>query len=148
MLTRAPNSFTQAGPQTQLWYSNQGQPWSFDAVQAALLVGSESTTLIGASADIPYGDQVAGLAKVGSFLLLFKTLTTWILSGVDEDTYTPIPLFSDIGAHRACIVDEGAGACVLAVSGGKAATQYDGANLELISEKPLQHSCKRFHLIR
>ena len=133
VLTRAPNSFTKAGAQTQLWYSNEGQPWSFDSVNQVHLVGSDASTLEDGNVPVPYGDQVAGLAKVGSFLLIFKTLTTWILSGVDEQTYEAIPLFADIGCIAPASITKANGRCFWLSAQG--CFSYDGANLDYISDK-------------
>lgn len=138
VLTRVPNSFAKGGAQTQLWYSNQGQPWAFNAVQQVQLVGSEATTIRGGGANVPFGDQVAGLAKVGSYLLAFKTLSTWIVTGVDQATYQAVPLFADIGLVAPASLTKANGR-VFWLS-AQAAMTYDGAQLGDITTEKLYNA--------
>jgi hypothetical protein len=134
VLAQVPNSETGGGVQTQLWYTNEGQPWAFNAVDQVLLVGTENTTMRPiANFPIPFGDISAGLAKMGSYLMVFKTSSTWLITGVDEETYTPLPLFADIGLIAPSSLTKAAGRVFWLSAQG--AYSYDGANLEYISDK-------------
>jgi hypothetical protein len=88
------------GPQSQLWFSNLGRPWEFDAVNNVLLVEEEGPYTGAASPTGTYvgvyGDYPIALCSLSSVMLLHKTYTTEILYGDDPDTFIVRKLF-DVG---------------------------------------------------
>jgi hypothetical protein len=137
VLARVQNAGTNNLPQTQLWYSRPGLPWSFDGVFQVLLVGSENTTPVIDTSALPfylpsyYGDQPSGLAKVGSYLMVFKTLSTWLITGTDETNFTALPQFADIGLIAPASLTKASGMVFWLSAQG--AYSFDGANLVYLS---------------
>jgi len=133
VLARVQNTDTNNQPQTQLWYSNKGQPWSFDGVNQVQLVGDENTTPASdTSSALPYGDQPAQLAKLGSMLLIFKTTSTWVLQGSDADSYLAVPFLPDIGMIAP---QSGAhGTAMYFWLSAEGVYSFDGASLQYISD--------------
>lgn len=77
-------------PESQLWYSDLGTPWSFNQVAQqdggqVLLVGNSATP--SSPSIIGYGDVPVGGISMGGLALLFKSQSCWILFGNDQDTY-------------------------------------------------------------
>jgi hypothetical protein len=127
------NANTNNVPQTQLWYSNVGQGWNFDAVAQVLLVGNESTTPAGTSVNtvVPYGSQPTSLIKFGSFLIAFRSADSWFVTGQDENTFQVITLFDSLGciAPMGPVVYRG----ILAWPSDTGFWAFDGTNLTYIS---------------
>jgi hypothetical protein len=121
-------------PQTQVWYSNEGQPWNFDATNQVLLLNDQQTNPLQTGAGtipLPYGQNPVAMVSLGSILICWLSNQTWFINGSDETTYQPLQLFPDIGL----IAPNG-----YCVGGGMAAWlsaqgiwTYDGANLTYIS---------------
>jgi len=134
VLARVQDASTNYLPQTQLWYSRVGLPWSFDAALQVLLAGDDATMVqTGPFVDPSiYGDTPAGLAKLGSTLLVFKTLSTLQVFGVDQSNYTIVPLFADIGLVAPYSLVKGNGLVIWLSAEG--VFSYDGANLQYLSD--------------
>jgi hypothetical protein len=142
VLARVTSAATNNVPQTQLWYSNVGQPWAFDGTNQVLLVGNEFTLPIGNTNsaftptlgpnDTTYGDEPVALCRLGSQLLVFKTQSTWMVVGSDQVSYTAIPLFSDLGCIAPGSVCKGNGVVFWLSAQGVYA--YDGSNLTYLSD--------------
>jgi hypothetical protein len=101
VLAREQNPDTYGVPQTQLWYSNVGQGWSFDGDLQVDLVGQEKTTIQGESVTginpLGYGDQPNALCRIASQLMVFGQVSTSTVLGTDETNYTVLPLFNNVG---------------------------------------------------
>ena len=133
VLTVVNNTDTNNVPQTQLWYSNEGQPWSFDGVNQVLLVGDENTTPAqDSNGNLPYGDQPSQIAKLGSLLLIFKTTSTWVLQGSDATSYLAVPFLPDIGMVAPLSGTHGTAMYFWLSAEG--VYSFDGASLQYISD--------------
>jgi hypothetical protein len=127
------NASTNNVPQTQLWYSNEGQPWSFDSVNQVLLVGDENTTPASDSnGTLPYGQQPAQLAKLGSLLLVFTNISTWVMQGSDATSYLAIPFLPDIGMIAP--LSGAHGTAMYFWLSAEGVYSFDGASLQYISD--------------
>lgn len=77
--------------QSQLWFSEAGQPWSYDSVNGALVVGPEDApgnySVDAGVATKPIWqpglieDTPMGMASTGTYLVMFKSSSMWILLG-------------------------------------------------------------------
>jgi hypothetical protein len=82
--------------QSQLWFSDYGTPYAFNAVDQVLLVGQDAvpdTPLIDGFGDVPLG----GLS-LSSIAVLFKARSTWVLYGDDQSTFLPRKI-ADVGCQ-------------------------------------------------
>lgn len=124
------NADTNNQPQTQLWFSELGTPWSFDAAQGALLVGNSATP------ESPgyegYGDNPVAGISLGSTATLFKSRSAWAVFGNDPDTYIVSKLF-DIGAIARHSVTSALGTVYWLSESGIYA--YAGSGPQYISQK-------------
>ena len=131
------NTDTNNVPQTQVWYSNTGQPWNFDAVNQVLLLDDWQTTPTGAgdgTTTLPYGLTPYALVPLGGILLCFLSQSTWFINGSDETTYQPLQLFPDIGIAGPLAWVLGGGMVAWLSSNGAGMWTYDGENLNYISQ--------------
>jgi hypothetical protein len=135
VLARVQNAQTNNIPETQLWYSRVDLPWSFDASLQVLDVNDSNTMPQAGTFGSPalYGDTPAGLAKIGSNLMVFGTYSTSMVYGTDQSNYVVIPLFADIGLIAPLSVVKGNG-LVLWLS-AEGVFSYDGANLQYLSDE-------------
>lgn len=127
---------TNGFPQTQVWYSREGEPWSFDQINQALLVEDEDTTLLSGSPGtdgIIYGNQPVALSSEGSALMVWRRSTTSMVYGVDQATYQVLKLFSDIGCIAPLSVTTCAGSKAWQAAQG--IFTFDGSSLNRISEQ-------------
>jgi len=124
-------------PQTQVWYSNTGQPWNFDAVNQVLLLDdwqtSPLTTGDGLSS-LPYGLTPYALVPLGGILICFLSQATWFINGSDETTYQPLQLFPDIGIAGPLAWALGGGMVAWLSANGAGIWTYDGGSLQYISQ--------------
>jgi hypothetical protein len=97
VLARIQDSDTNNQAQTQLWFSELGQPWSFDRLNNVNLVGDANTTMETSDSGF-YGDNPRALAALGSYVSVLKSKTQWIETGVDQATFQPLPFLNDNGA--------------------------------------------------
>jgi hypothetical protein len=83
--------------QCQLWFSDQGLPWSFAADTNVILVGDNSDNYAGAavSASILNDAPMAGVS-LSSVAILHKRRATYILYGNDPSTYIALKMW-DLG---------------------------------------------------
>jgi hypothetical protein len=134
VLARVQNAATNNLPQTQLWYSRLGLPWSFDAALQVLLVGDESTLVRTGTIGVSpiYGNNPSALAKIGSNLLVFETLSTSMVYGTDQSNYVVLPLFADIGCIAPLSVVKGNGLVFWLSAEG--VFSYDGSSLQYLSD--------------
>lgn len=80
--------------QSDLWYSNPGEPWGFDNTNQVIQVNADQ-----------FGDIAVGLESVGGVLVCFKTHSTWILMGDSpNDFQPPQELGRGLGAFARTIV--------------------------------------------
>ena len=121
-------------PQTQVWYSNVGQPWNFDAVNQVLLLNDEKTLPVSNAVKLtplPYGQVPVAMTSLGSILICWLSDQTWFVNGSDETTYQPLQLFPDIGLisqNGFCL-----GGGMVAWISAQGIWTYDGSNLTYIS---------------
>ena len=81
-------------------YSQPGEPWSFDQLNAVLLVEDNETTLGSTNpgpTGVPFGDVPSALCAVGSSLMVLRRATASLVYGVDEATYQALKIFADLG---------------------------------------------------
>jgi hypothetical protein len=132
------NADTNNVPQTQLQYSNVGQPWSFDIVLQVLLCEDEDTTMVqgvpGASG-VPFGDQPSSVSSNGSALMICRRTTMEFCYGVDQATYQIIKLLSDLGNIAPLSAAALNGKWYFATA--RAPFSFDGNSLQWPSEKIL-----------
>jgi hypothetical protein len=124
-------------PQTQVWYSNVGQPWNFDAINQVLVLDDWQTSplgTLGGQGDLPYGLTPYALVPLGGILLLFLSQATWFINGSDETTYQPLQLFPDIGIAGPLAWVLGGGMVAWLSSNGAGVWTYDGESLNYISQ--------------
>ena len=127
-------------PQLQLWYSNYGRPWEFDAVEQVLLVEDEDTpnfpytqtTNCFRIQGSTYGEWPVALASMGGLLCVFKRQSMWIIIGDDQNTFTPQKV-AQIGCIARHSVTKTPGAVYWLSEQG--AYFYDGNGPQYISEK-------------
>jgi len=131
------DSGTKNLPQTQVQYSQAGEPWSFDKLNAVLLVEDNETTL-GVNqpgiTGVPFGDFPSGLCAVGSSLMVLRRQTTSLVYGVDESTYQPLKIFADLGCIAPLSLIKGNGLNWWLSAQGF--YSFDGSNVQWIS-KPI-----------
>jgi len=131
------DSNTNGVPQTQVWYSNVGQPWNFDAVNQVLLLDDQQTSplLTGdGTSDLPYGLVPYALVPLGGILMCFLSSQTWFINGSNETTYQPLQLFPDIGIAGPLAWATGGGMVAWLSSNGAGMWTYDGGSLTYISQ--------------
>jgi len=131
------DSDTNNMPQTQVWYSNTGQPWNFDAVNQVLLLDDQQTSPLSTgdgTSDLPYGLTPYALVPLGGILLCFLSAQTWFINGSNETTYQPLQLFPDIGIAGPLAWVLGGGMVAWLSANGAGIWAYDGASLSYISQ--------------
>lgn len=124
-------------PQTQVWYSRTGEPWSFDLINQALLDEDEQTTLKATSpgnTGVPFGDVPTALSALGSSLMVWRRQTTSLVYGVDESTYQSLKIFADLGCIAPLSVVKANGLTWWLSAQGF--YSFDGSNVQWIS-KPI-----------
>lgn len=91
------NSYMFAASDKELFWSKKGQPEAFDE------------TFIGEPVGKGDGQIITGLFGFGEVLLVFKTRSTYILTGSSPLSWKLLPLFSDIGcvSHKSITVASG-----------------------------------------
>lgn len=92
---------TDAEYQAQIWFSNAGRPWEFDASQYVILVNDAQTPQFDTSGAVrtlsPYADDPMGLQPaVGNVLIALKRRSMHVVSGDDASNYLDQRVF-DIG---------------------------------------------------
>jgi hypothetical protein len=130
------NENTSDLPQTQVQYSRAGEPWSFDSVNAVLLVEDNETTLGINSPGItgvPFGDFPSALCAVGSSLMVLRRQTASLVYGVDEATYQALKIFADLGCIAPLSLIKGNGLNWWLSAQGF--YSFDGSSVQWISEK-------------
>ena len=128
------NKGTSNLPQTQVWYSRPGEPWSFDAILQTLLIEDEETTLqtdTPGVTGVPFGDFPSALCALGSSLLTLRRQTTSLIYGVDEATYQPLKIFADLGCIAPLSVVKANGLVWWLSAQG--VYGFDGSNVQWIS---------------
>ena len=129
------NKGTSFLPQTQLWYSRPGLPWSFDAIDQTLLIEDEETTLGTGNAGqtgVPFGDFPSALSAIGSSLLVLRRQTASLVYGVDEATYQALKIFADLGCIAPNSLIKGNGLTWWLSAQGFYG--FDGSNVQWISK--------------
>ena len=81
------DALTNNQPQCQLWYSDYGLPYSFNAAYQVLLVGNEDSALNPAYGPGTYGDSPAAAVTLSSCTLMWKRKKLFVLWGDDETTF-------------------------------------------------------------
>jgi hypothetical protein len=128
-------------PQLQLWYSNYGRGWEFDAVNQVMLIEDEDTPNFQYTQDTnqfleypdsAYGEWPVALASMSGLLVVFKRKSFWIVFGDDENTFTPTKV-ADIGCIAGNSVTKTPGSVFWLSEQG--AYFYDGNAPQYISEK-------------
>jgi hypothetical protein len=128
------NAGTSNLPQTQVWYSRPGEPWSFDAILQTLLIEDEETTLQVDSpgvTGVPFGDFPSALCALGSSLLTLRRQTTSLIYGVDQATYQALKIFADLGCIAPLSVVKANGLVWWLSAQG--IYGFDGSNVQWIS---------------
>lgn len=136
IFTIVTNAGTNNVPQTQLWYSNVGQGWSFDPIAQVLPVGNENTSPEGGNTftNPPvYGAEPVALSRFGSLLIAFRNGDSWFVTGQDENTFQVIPLFDTLGCGAQYGPVSGRGILAWPANNLEYWT-FDGANLSYISD--------------
>jgi hypothetical protein len=131
------NTVTNNQPQCQLWYSNFGRPWEFNAAEQVLLVGSEDIAALptgGASPNYSTAlddSPVAG-TSLSTVAVLWKRRTMWSVLGEDQSDYTVYKL-GDYGCISRRSVTKAFGSVYWLSEEGP--MQYNGAAPNYIGEK-------------
>lgn len=84
---------------SDIWFSNQAEPWGWDNTNQVLAVGHNED-----------GDIGVGLATLGSLLLVFKQRTTWAVYGDTGSDFLTRRLF-DIGCMTKYSIVKAYGVC-------------------------------------
>jgi hypothetical protein len=124
-------------PQTQVWYSQVGEPWSFDSVNQTLLIEDNETTIeegnLGGPNGVPFGDVPVQLCALGSSLMVYRRQTTSLVYGVDESTYQPLKIFADLGCISPRSVVKANG--LIWWLSAQGVYSFDGSNVQWISKQ-------------
>lgn len=124
-------------PQLQLWYSNYGRGWEFDATNQVLLVEDGDTPNFQDALNSEltyggYGEWPVQLASMSSLLVVFKRRSFWIIIGDDQNTFVPLKV-AQIGCISKTSVTKTPGAIYWLSEQG--CYMYDGNSPQYISEK-------------
>ncbi len=120
--------------QSQLWYSDFGVAWSFNAAEHVLLVGNETFNALpglGGGYNGYVGNQPMGALSTGAQALLFTRKSFYILDGVDSSTWFIYKRGDKTCISQGSITLCGTEACWLSDEGPMA---YQGGQANLIGE--------------